>query len=64
MKNSASHGVKHIIINTTNNCIYRYVNLFIINSNSIAFYMFRASIVTFFREVFFEGCVTENVKII
>jgi hypothetical protein len=64
MKNSALHGVKYIIINMTNNCIYRYVHLFIINSNSIAFYMFRAPIVTVFREVFFEGCVTENVKII
>ena len=32
--------------------------------NSVAFYMFRPPIVTFFREVFFEGCITQNIKTI
>ena len=58
MKYSASNEVKYIMINMTNNCIYRYVNLFIINSNRIASYMFWPPTVAVFREVFFEGCVT------
>jgi len=32
--------------------------------NSVACYMFRPSIVTIVREVFFEGYVTQNIKII
>jgi hypothetical protein len=32
--------------------------------NSVAYYMFRPPIVAIFREVFFEGYIKQNAKII
>jgi len=38
--------------------IYRYVDL--LYYNNVSCYMFRPLIVAIFREVFLEGCVTQN----
>jgi hypothetical protein len=45
-----------IMINMTDKCIYRYVNLLL--TDGTASYMLQPPIVAIFREVFFEGYTT------
>jgi len=46
--------------NETYNCVYNYINLFIINS--VASYVFRLTDVSIVREVSSEGYITQNVE--
>jgi len=48
----------YIMRNTTNKCIYRYVQYIYFITKNVALYMFRSPVAAIFREVFFQGYIT------